>query len=255
MLFRSQQKDLRNSHFLPAGVFKALLQPAAKNPHPGFMSPTKTIETSRQMKDYVLCGDCEQRFSAKGERWVLRNMAREGGFPLQENLLTATPIRRAPGLTTFAAGLIPNIDVDALEYFALSVFWRAAAHNWAPVHGDKYERLQFGPYQEEIRKFLLGCAFPDNVMTMISVFPRIDFLRITTPPAPGEKRHGEGTPYSFLIPGIQFTMVLGKQMSSETRAFDSHAAPERKIVMSLGVAQQADMLRAQLLAKQKEIKP
>jgi hypothetical protein len=243
-------KDLRVSHFLPAGVFKSLLLRSEKNPHPGFMSPTKTVETSLQMQDYLLCGDCEQRFSAKGERWVLRNMARESGFPLQEKLLKATPIRSIPGLTTYAAGPIADIDVDALEYFALSVFWRASVHNWRPILGDRYERLELGPYREGLRRFLLAGSFPKDLCTLISVFPKADFVRTTFPPTLGEKKHWDGTPYSFLIPGIQFTMVLGKKMNAETREFNSHNQPERRIFMSPGVMQQVDALRARLLAKQ-----
>jgi hypothetical protein len=247
-----EDKNLQASHFLPAGIFKSLLQPAVQSPHPYFMSPTQTRETSQQMKDFLLCADCEQRFGKNGERWVLSQMSRDSGFPLQEKLLKTTPIRSIAGLTTYAGGSIPEIDVDKLEYFALSVFWRAAVHSWIPVLGDAYERLELGPYRESLRQFLVGSGpFPANVVTMISVYEQTNFTRTTFPPEAGERNPNEGQPYSFLIPGIQFSMTLGKQLTSDSREFSSHLQPERRIFMTPLIGQQVDQLRAKLLAKQR----
>jgi hypothetical protein len=203
------------------------------------------------MKDYVLCGDCEQRFSKNGEHWTLSQMAKESGFPLQEKLRKATPIRSIAGLTTYAGAKIPDLHLDKLEYFCLSVFWRAAVHDWTPIHGEKYERLQLGPYRECLRQYLLGVApFPQNVITMISVYEDKDFIRAMFPPALGEPRPNEGRPYSFLIPGIQFSMTLGKQLKPESREFSSHVEPERRIFMSPLINQQFERLRANLRSKQ-----
>lgn len=246
-----QQEELQVSHFLPAALYKSLLQREVTNPSPYFMSGTKTLETSRQIKDHVLCVDCERRFNENGERWVLAQMAREGEFLLQETLRKATPIRSVPGLTTYAAGRIPEIDVDKLEYFAVSVFWRAAIHDWTPPHGEKYERLQLGPYKEQLRQYLLGIApFPPNVMTTISVYEENDFVRSMFPPSAGEPRPEEGRPYSFLIPGIQFSMTLGKRLKPETRELSSHLEPERRIFMSPLVNVQVKSLSEKLRRKQ-----
>lgn len=243
------QKDLQESHFLPAAVFKALLSPTERNPHPRFVSPNITLDTSRQMKDYVLCRECEQKFSENGERWVLSHMAKDTGFPLQEKLRKVAPIRSIPTLKTYAGALIPAIDVDKLEYFALSVFWRAAVHDWAPVHGQKYERLELGPYEETLRQFLLSLSpFPKNVVTLISVYEELNFTRTAFPPARGE-RAPEGRSYSFLIPGIQFSLSLGKGLPPEITEFNSHG-PERKVFMALHAGWQADRLRSKLLLKQ-----
>lgn len=114
-----RQRDLQSSHFLPAAVYKALLNPEETNPSPYLMSETKTVESSRQIKDYVLCGDCERLFNDNGERWVLAHMDRGKNFPLRETLRKAIPIRSIPGLTTYAAGAIAEIDVDKSEYTCL----------------------------------------------------------------------------------------------------------------------------------------
>ena len=250
-----QQKNLQSSHFLPAAIYKSLLNPEEMNPSPYLMSGTKTIESSRQMKDHVLCADCERRFNENGERWVLAYMAKEGKFPLRELLRRATPIRSTPGLTTYAAGEIAGIDVDKLEYFALSVFWRAAVHDWKPMAGEKYERLELGPYRERLREYLLGIApFPVNVITLISVYEEEEFVRSMFPPAAGTPRREEGRPYSFLIPGIQFGMTLGNRLRVESRELSSHLKPERRIFMSplvnLQVKSAYDKLRKKQLQNQ-----
>jgi hypothetical protein len=242
-----REKDLQSSHFLPAATYKSLLNPEETNPSPYLMSETKTVESSRQIKDYVLCGDCERLFNDNGERWVLARMAAEGKFPLREMLRKAIPIRSIPGLTTYAAGTIAEIDVDKLEYFALSVFWRAAVHDWKPIFGEKYERLELGPYRERLREFLFGIApFPSNVITMVSVYEEEEFVRSMFLPSAGTPRREEGRPYSFLIPGIQFSMVLGNRLRAESRELSSHLKPERRIFMSplvnLGVKSAYDEL-------------
>jgi hypothetical protein len=244
------EKDLLDSHFLPAATYKSLLQPKMQNPHPYFMSPTKTVETSRQIKDYVLCGECEQRFNENGERWVLSQIARDGGFPLQETLRLATPIQSMGPLKIYGAGAIPKIDVDKLEYFALSVFWRGAVHDWKTFFGATYERLQLGPYRESLRQYLLGGPFPRNVETVISVCEEEEFASAMFPPTAGE-RNQEGRAYSFLIPGIQFSMAMGKRLKPETSEFNSHRMPERRIVMTPGVNEQFLQLRAKLASRQK----
>jgi hypothetical protein len=249
------EKNLQSSHFLPAALYKSLLNPEETNPSPYLMSATKTVESSRQIKDYVLCADCERRLNENGERWVLAHMAREGKFPLREMLRKATPIRSIPGLTTYAAGMIAEIDVDKLEYFALSVFWRAAVHDWKPLFGDQYERLELGPYRELLREFLFGVApFPSNVITTVSVYEEEEFVRSMFPPSAGTPRREEGRPYSFLIPGIQFTMALGNRLSAGTRDLSSHLKPERRIFMSplvnLRVKSVYDKLRRKQLHSQ-----
>ena len=245
------EKDLLDSHFLPAATYKSLLQPKMQNPHPYFMSPTKTVETSRQIKDYVLCGDCEQRFNENGERWVLSQMAREDAFPLQETLRSTTPIQSIGHLKIYAASALPKIDVDKLEYFALSVFWRGAVHDWKAFFGAKYERLELGPYRESLRQYLLGGSFPKNVETVISVCEEQEFTSAMFPPTAGEVNPDEGRAYSFLIPGIQFSMAIGKRLKPETSAFNSHRMPERRIVMTPGVNAQFLQLRTRLASKQK----
>lgn len=53
----------------------------------------------------------------------------------------------------YNAAEIPGIDCQKLIYFAVSVFWRAGAHEW-PWQGE-YVYSEFGSYLEPMRLFLL----------------------------------------------------------------------------------------------------
>src|SRR5262249_51451004 len=77
--------SLRNSHFLPAAMYKFLHSPGES--FHMIVSKEKTFSTSSQFKAYLLCDDCEQRFNGRGERWVLANGYRgRGRFRLQTTL-------------------------------------------------------------------------------------------------------------------------------------------------------------------------
>ncbi len=58
------------------------------------MAGGEAKQVSDQITDYVLCGDCEQRFSKRGEKWVLANMPRDykEPCPLQDALGPETPM-------------------------------------------------------------------------------------------------------------------------------------------------------------------
>jgi hypothetical protein len=105
-----------------------------------------------------------------------------------------------------SAGAIATIDLSQLSYFALSVFWRASACPWDML--DHFAQINLGPYQEKLRRFLLGEeGFPEQAVLMVNV---------STNPTP---QLGAVFPYSnrangvwqhrFSIPGMAFWLHLG----------------------------------------------
>jgi hypothetical protein len=111
------------------------------------------------------------------------------------------------------------------------------------------------PCREPLREYLLGIAsFPSNVITIISVYEEEEFVPSMFPPSAGTPRREEGRPYSFLIPGIEFSMALGKRLKTESRELSSHLQPERRIFMSplvnLGVKSVYDKLKEKQLHSQ-----
>ena len=104
-----------------------------------------------------------------GERYTMRQVAKPyGTFPLLKTLLKATPVPMGPDAIAFDQKSTPDIDRDALAYFALSIFWRASIHVWDRKKKDPI--IDLGPYNEGVRKYLLGeTSFPDNVSLFMVV--------------------------------------------------------------------------------------
>jgi hypothetical protein len=199
-------RELLESHFLPAGVFSQLRVNSLTNPNPVVITKTVTLTSSKQPRDYVLCAECERRFNERGEQWVLANMAREEGFLLQDALATHGPVDYTEDFAIFAGARIPAINMDALVYFAMSVFWRAAIHEWPNVDG-KTRPLDLAEFLEPIRLFLLGGDFPLATAIFVSVWPRREVPRVAYTPREGQAPGWRA--FNFMIPGLEFRLYLG----------------------------------------------
>lgn len=149
-----QNAELQDSHLLPKAFYKLAWAAGGRNPNPIVVTPKVALKTSRQVSDYLLCRDCEERFNKGGEKWIVENCWRgETDFPLNAALKAATPIAGSkPDLMIYFGASIPAIDLERIVYFAASVFWRAAVNDW----GENPIKLDLGPYEDSLRRFLLG---------------------------------------------------------------------------------------------------
>jgi len=87
-----ERRELRESHLLPAALYRLARDPSRTNPNPVTVAGKRTSTTSRQIADHFLCIECEGRFSNGGERYVLAQCARPSGdFKVRELLEKATP--------------------------------------------------------------------------------------------------------------------------------------------------------------------
>ena len=113
------------------------------------------IQTSRQAKQRLLCFECEQAFHKNGEDWTLAHYARASRvFPLREVLLPHTAQKLVDDLHHYSCVGIPEVNVEALCYFALSIVWRAAQRPWT-LDEVKIDQLELGPYYSEaFRQYL-----------------------------------------------------------------------------------------------------
>ena len=76
---------------------------------------------------HLLCGDCEQRFSARGESEVLRHVAAKIAkkpVPLLD-ILTPLVVREQDDTLKSYCGTDANLHMDDFAYFALSMAWRS----------------------------------------------------------------------------------------------------------------------------------
>ena len=232
--------ELKKSHFMPAGVYRLLRGDSSeKNPNPVAMTAKAAVQTSRQITASLLCGDCEGRLSKNGENWVLKHcLKRDGSFPLAA-ILRATPpdvsSSRSHTKIYRAAG-IAEINVDALGYFAASMFWRGSIHGW---NHDGSVPVGLGAYQEPFRRYLLSEEpFPRHCAMWVVVRERSDILRLTYLPI--GRRAGDFYVHKFPMPGLGFTLLVGKRIPIKHRKMCLVRGEGNPIVVS-------DVLEASLM--------
>ena len=198
---------------MPASLYRLVRSKLPGNPNPAFLTAAQVLQTSRQVKTYLLCPTCEQRLNQNGEKWVLRHCYRgKKAFRLQDILKAATPLwpdDPDKDFLVFAASQIPAIDVAKLAYFGVSVFWRAAVCSWRTPTGVL--QLQLGPYEEAFRQYLGGgSVFPPNAALWVTVSaseepPEVIF-------APAMLRRETYRQFRFVIQGITFQLFTGARI-------------------------------------------
>src|SRR4051812_38102324 len=107
-----ETRELRKSHFLPAGFYR-IMREGAPTENPVLVNKTSAFMSSAQVKAYLLCGECEQRFNQAGEDWVLKNCWRSATeFHLHSRLMGATPLVDEEGFRSYEGAKIPGIAID-----------------------------------------------------------------------------------------------------------------------------------------------
>jgi uncharacterized CHY-type Zn-finger protein len=206
---------LRQSHLLPAALYRYVRLSGQINPNPVLATAKMHKTTSAQIRQYLLCHECENRFNRNGERWVLNNCFRgKGHYQLHASLTSHRPIFVGSDFQFFEARSIPEIDVSCLAYFATSVFWRASVRPWK-VNGDTTQ-IHLGPYEEQIRLYLLGAtSFPsDGAIWVTMDSSPSPVLAFCTPYTERRERFHQ---HRFAIPGILFHLFLGKRIDPKIR--------------------------------------
>jgi len=168
-----QAKDLQNSHFFPRGMYRALMDVEGNNPNPVHLTTQTLVQKSQHIRDHVLCRDCEQLLNRNGENWVVRNAFNGTEFRLRDLILHSQPISPTDDarMVAYPGAEISQIDMAALVYFGVSLFWRASVHKWQMLDGEVYEPL--GQLEEVLRRYLLGERhLPEDITVHVFVSPR-----------------------------------------------------------------------------------
>lgn len=179
----------------------------AKNSNPVLVTKSQATTKSFQISEYLLCPECEDRLRLGGEEWVLANGYRgTGSFPIRTLLETAKPVALLSQASMIDARSIPAINLAQLAHFAVSVIWRASACPWDTL--DQFTQINLGPYQEKLRRFLLGEeSFPEQAVLMVNVSTN------PTPPLaavfPYSNRANGVWQHRFSMPGMAFWLHLG----------------------------------------------
>jgi hypothetical protein len=152
-LCRRSSQQLRLSHFLPAGVYRVTRAETQGNPDPLKLTDLGVFQDSRQVSDYLLCGECEERLNKYGERWFLAHCWRRDRFLLASTLEDAAVTHSTPTIKVYHAIHLSKVDVTALTYFAASMFWRASVHRWK-MAGSKTRESRSGLMRNSCGVFL-----------------------------------------------------------------------------------------------------
>lgn len=217
--------QLQDSHFLPAAIYRAVMDTNSPNPNPVLITPKGAKQTSYQQTAPLLCRDCEQRFSRMGENWTLAHfLRRDGTFKMADILKAYSPVVGTANDQTkiYLAAGIPEIDQASLIYFAASMFWRGSIYPWK---SDGTYPIKLGQrYAEEFRLFLMGeQPFPSEASLWVVVRKGGKLANMTYNPAGGRIRNADGDDlgysYRFPIPGFAFTLTVGKNRLEESKSF------------------------------------
>jgi hypothetical protein len=159
-----QTKELCDSHFLPKGIYRRFRKQQSGDPI--VMTPKLIVSTSKQVHDYVLCAECEERFSAR-ERYILPLMSGDSGFPMIEKLRNEPSV--PAGRYLRFSGPVIGIDTEKLAYFAVSMVWRGAVHAWATIDRPRTGGL-IVPNMEALRRYLFDEAvLPDDTCVFVLI--------------------------------------------------------------------------------------
>jgi hypothetical protein len=219
------EAELQQSHYLGRALYKLSKEDGKL---PVFASTNLVIQHQKQIKDYLLCWSCEQRFATIGEDYVMRMVNRKEGFKMMD-LIRANPARRTKGEYSVYLAADIGIDTDRLAYFALSTIWRGGVHVWSTFEGRATGGLQLGDNQERLRQYLIGIApYPKQVALKISVARDNDSQNSVMFPYINLDQH-DATVFTFMARGIWFDVAVGDSLPSYVYGSCCVRSPEKPI--------------------------
>lgn len=218
-----KEATLQDSHLLPRSAYRYLRMLGKRgNPNPIFLSASKLLQTSQQVKDHLLCSDCEDRVNNRGERWCLKHCDRgQGCFELRRILVSRVPRWDHNGFQVYDGVDIAEVDIESLVYFGLSVFWRAAVHRWKTPEGNL--KIDLGPYEEPLRRFLLDeVPFPGNMVITVRVSEMGNLMW-----TPVQENHAGFHTLTFGMLGLVFNLAVGSKIPPEFYALATTPNPRK----------------------------
>jgi hypothetical protein len=156
---------------------------------------------------------------------------------LNSILFDAKALQERGRLKTYSTVAIPEINADALAYFAVSVFWRASIHHWKDKEGHIGAPTSIGTkYAEQFRQYLLDEAeFPSNAVLMVAVVEQDDVWYLSAVPFGGKIAGFWRHDLPFL--GLLFILWLGAKIPPSYREMCIVRSTERIICRGTAVGE------------------
>jgi hypothetical protein len=201
-----ETKPLQESHFMPAALYPRARKPSFASRHRIVALDSK----DKHIKDYVLCSDCERRFDQNGESQVLYWVSpKSKTFRLGQRLRVALPRDHNPhDLSDLYSGEDIGVDMDRFAYFAISIVWRGAVHDWMMPDGTVRPHDALGDFVEPMRLYLLGQApVPSDTSVIVLVGSDDESRKVWTIP----QAHVEADCLNFRFHtfGVMFRVMMG----------------------------------------------
>jgi hypothetical protein len=208
--FCLKQRDLRRSHIIPEFLYGPTYDQIHRAIH---INRTRGKEKPLQkgLREPLLCGDCEQRFSVLestfSKMWV------SGAGPR--------------GVINGDHVLVSGLDYSSFKLFHLSILWRAGVSSLGP-----FAQVQLGMHEAIIRTALLARTAPPPDRYQLFAFVLIDPLKrrvlddvIISPVR--QKLHGR-TCYVFMFAGCVWIYVVSN------RPLEGHATSGNAFLSAAG---------------------
>lgn len=209
------------------------LYPPTKNLHYGTATSRGDWTPENEVKEFVLCGECEKRFNVRGESHVLSLLAAKAlpEFPFLESVRAAVRLREIGSGREVYGMTSLRMKPEKWAYFTLSVVWRAAIHDWLLPTGNRLPRLDLGRHEEWIREYLLEHAsFPLATAVLLAVCSDPDSREIWSIPDLGV---GDGfATVRFQALGFVFVTYLGPQIPQLARELCCAISPEHPLILA-----------------------
>jgi hypothetical protein len=218
-LCRRKNVEIQESHYVPASLYPKTRQLMFVDRH----GIEKSFAQDSEIKMYLLCFDCEQRFSKRGESEVLKHVAAKIAnkeIPLLKKLETLTPVEDEDGVKSYC-GAEAGLDMDMFAYFALSIAWRAT-FSWKLGEHDYSTPVNLSSFQEPIRQFLAAevSEFPRD--TAVTVIVANDDVSRKVWVLPGQSDSVWSWDVSFPAFGFRFRVTVGRYMNEIVRRDSCH---------------------------------
>jgi len=219
-------KNVVSSHLMPAGMYEYCRMPGG---NPVAFNTQVVLESSRQLQYPLLCLECEEILNQRGEDWMLPLFAHlDGSFPFFDRLTKHPPTVVEGDAKCYSASSNPEIDCDKVAHFALGIFWKAAVHSWRG--GETSPLIDLGKQTESIRRYLNAQAgLPNDTTLTIGVLPKpVKHISFTLPYQGSSSAENN---FLFYALGIQFTLLVGDQITLEQREASFTGHPQRPVLV------------------------
>ncbi|TDR79734.1 hypothetical protein [Paludibacterium purpuratum] len=191
--------DLQNSHLIPKWAYRRVCNIVEDTKAPVCIADGNAALSNKQTTSYLLCTDCEQRFSTR-EDYVAELTKPDN---VQIRLLSKVTRLNMP--RKVIASLNMDVDSEQIVYFAASVLWRGCV-----MAGG----CKLGPYEAKFRQYLLGAAqFPPEAAISIGIFEHsTSFDARGWVSEPASTKTNKGWLHGFLLAGIAFRCWVGREI-------------------------------------------